>query len=305
VEGCAAPLISVICAVRDGERFIAEAITSATAQTGVRLEVVVVDDGSTDRTPAILAEMAARDPRISVITQANRGVAAARNVAIGHARGAYIAFMDADDVWLPDKLRRQLELFIRDPDLALAFTGYAFTDESLRTVGVVLGASLRRWLLLEGNGPALSSSGMVRRSALGDQLRFHEHLSTSADLEFALRASRCGGVRTVRAPLVLYRTHGAQMHANLAAVERDVKLIYDIVLSGDDPETVADRRRGLANLHTRFAFLTAASRELTSAASHARTVLALSPSRLVLLPAGAVWRRIVRRALCYLRLPRR
>src|SRR5919202_5332730 len=160
------PVISIVCAVHNGERFIGEAITSAMAQTGVELELVVVDDGSTDSTPAILAEKAKQDSRITVVTQRNRGVAFARNVAIQHTAGDYVAFLDADDVWMPDKLQRQLELFERDPRVALAFTGYAITDDALHTREVVLRADLKGWLLLEGNGPGLSSSGMVRRGAL-------------------------------------------------------------------------------------------------------------------------------------------
>jgi glycosyltransferase involved in cell wall biosynthesis len=299
------PLISIVCAVHNGERFIGEAITSAMAQTGVDLELVVVDDGSTDTTPAILAEKAAGDRRITVVTQENRGVAVARNRAIAEARGEFVAFLDADDVWMPDKLQRQLELFQRDPRLALAFTGYAITDESLRTREVVLSGDLRGWLLLEGNGPGLSSSGMVRRGAVGDDLRFHEELSTSADLEFAWRTSQRGGVATVRAPLVLYRTHGSQMHSNLDAMHRDVCVIYDLVFAGDDPASAAARRRGMANLYTRFAVHDLRAGRPVSAWRYTRRVLALAPSRVILLPTGAAWRRAVRYSLRFLRLPDR
>jgi len=237
------------------------------------------------------------------VSQENRGVARARNRAISHARGTFVAFLDADDVWMPDKLQRQLELFDRDPGLAIAFTGYAITDEALRTREVVLAGDLRGWILLEGNGPALSSTGMVRRSALGSELRFHEQLSTSADLELAWRAAKCGGVATVRAPLVLYRMHGSQMHANLDVMSRDVHVIYDLVFPRGDPETAALRRRGLANLHTRFAVDALLQRSPRRALGHLRRVLRLAPGRVVMLPLGALWRRAVRYSLRVLRLP--
>jgi glycosyltransferase involved in cell wall biosynthesis len=289
--------------VHNGERVLGDAIASVMAQTHADLELVVVNDGSTDGTPALLARRAADDPRITVVSQENCGVARARNRAISHARGTFVAFLDADDVWMPDKLQRQLELFDRDPGLAIAFTGYAITDEALRTREVVLAGDLQGWILLEGNGPALSSTGMVRRSALGSELRFHEQLSTSADLELAWRAAKCGGVATVRAPLVLYRMHGSQMHANLDVMSRDVHVIYDLVFPRGDPETAALRRRGLANLHTRFAVDALLQRSPRRALGHLRRVLRLAPGRVVMLPLGALWRRAVRYSLRVLRLP--
>jgi glycosyltransferase involved in cell wall biosynthesis len=295
-------LVSVVCAVHNGERFLAEAIASVMAQIRVDLELVVVDDGSTDGTPAILAEKA-EDPRVRVLTQENRGVAAARNAGMAVARGDLIAFLDADDVWLPDKLQRQVELF-DDRRVALAFTGYAITDESLRTRGVVLHGDLRKWLLLEGNGSLLSSSGMVRRDALASDLTFDEMLSISADAEFAWRAARHGAVASVRAPLVLYRTHDAQMHTDLRALERDVHAIYDkLFVPGSADDTL--RRRGLANLYTRLAVDDMLSGEPAAALRHVRKALQLAPARLVGMPLGAAWRRTVRHLLRFLRLPQR
>jgi glycosyltransferase involved in cell wall biosynthesis len=287
-------LISVVCAVHNGERYVAEAIASVLGQRDVELELVVVDDGSSDGTPPILAEKAA-DPRVRVVTQVNRGVAAARNAGIAATRGDFVALIDADDVWRPDKLARQLALFRADPDLAIAFTGYAFTDEWLHTRGVVLHSDLRHWMLLEGDGPGLSSTAMVRVSALGDELRFHEELSTSADLEFAWRASRRGGVATVRAPLVLYRTHGSQMHRNFDIMERDVNAIYTIVFAGDDH--ARDQRRGRANMHTRIAIHALRAGRVNEARHRIGAVLRLAPSRLLLMPLGATRRRALRKLL--------
>jgi glycosyltransferase involved in cell wall biosynthesis len=297
-------LITVVCAVHNGERFVAEAVRSAVAQTGVDVEVVVVDDGSTDTTPAILAQQS-EDPRVVVVTQENRGVAAARNEAMRRARGEFIAFIDADDIWLPDKLQRQLKLFLDDPGLALAFTGYALTDESLRARSVVMTGGLRSWLLLEGNGQLLSSSGMVRRSALGEDLRFDEALSISADVEFAWRAAQRGRVSKVRAPLVLYRLHDAQMHDNMDALERDMNRIYGLVFDGRDGRSDRDRRRGTANLYTRLVVHELRAGRPRAAWRHLGRVARFGPSRLVMLPLGAARRRVVRYAFRYLAAVRR
>ena len=91
-------LISVVMAVWNGERFVADAIASALAQTYAELELVVVDDGSTDATPAILDRFAAADPRLRVLRQANAGAAAARNAALAAASGDWAFNLDADDL---------------------------------------------------------------------------------------------------------------------------------------------------------------------------------------------------------------
>ena len=97
---------SVVMPVRDGERFLVEAVESVLAQTLRDFELVAVDDGSTDRTPELLAELARRDPRVRVHTQAPGGLTAALNAGCALASAPYIARMDADDVALPERLDR-------------------------------------------------------------------------------------------------------------------------------------------------------------------------------------------------------
>ncbi len=102
----AAPLISAIIPVHNRSGFIGEAVASVLGQTWPRVECVVVDDGSTDETPAVLA--AIRAPGLRVLRQENRGVSAARNAGIAAAKGDFIALLDSDDLWLPEKLARQM-----------------------------------------------------------------------------------------------------------------------------------------------------------------------------------------------------
>jgi glycosyltransferase involved in cell wall biosynthesis len=102
------PLVSVILPVFNGAEFVGCALESVLLQTYRNLEIVVVNDGSTDQSEAILQACAARDVRVRIITQSNAGVAGARNRAIAESTGEFIAPIDADDLWSPDKIARQL-----------------------------------------------------------------------------------------------------------------------------------------------------------------------------------------------------
>jgi glycosyltransferase involved in cell wall biosynthesis len=114
------PLITVIIGAFNAERYLAEAIDSVLAQTYRNVELIVVDDGSTDRTGEIAESYG--DP-VRCIRQANGGMAASRNRAIPEARGDYLAFLDADDRFPPDKLEQQLAVFEADPELDVVY-GY-------------------------------------------------------------------------------------------------------------------------------------------------------------------------------------
>ena len=110
-------LITCIVPVYNGERHLEVSLDSIFAQTWRPIEVIVVDDGSTDRTRAIALDAAARSPELSVITQTNAGPAAARNTGVAHSHGELICFLDGDDLWHPEKLARQAECFDSDPQL--------------------------------------------------------------------------------------------------------------------------------------------------------------------------------------------
>ena len=111
-----APLVSVVIPAYNCEYYLARAISSALAQTYCSVECIVVNDGSTDRTADVIASFG---DRVRSVTQPNGGASAARNVGIGMARGAYVAFLDADDYWLPTKIANQVEVFRRHPGLVL------------------------------------------------------------------------------------------------------------------------------------------------------------------------------------------
>jgi hypothetical protein len=120
-----APLVSVIVPCRNGSSYLAQALDSVRAQSMADWECIIVDDGSTDGTPAVAARLTEEDRRIRVARQRRRGIGAARNRGIDLARGLYVQFLDADDAILPDKLALQLAALRGAPAPALAYCDYA------------------------------------------------------------------------------------------------------------------------------------------------------------------------------------
>jgi glycosyltransferase involved in cell wall biosynthesis len=123
-------LISVLVPAYNAEATIGETLASAAAQTHRNLEIIVVDDGSTDATPAIVTEAARSDPRIRLLRQPNAGVAAARNRALDEARGTYVAPLDADDIWSTHKLERQFARLRQVPEAGLVYCWSADIDQA-------------------------------------------------------------------------------------------------------------------------------------------------------------------------------
>ncbi|MDB2408064.1 glycosyltransferase [Jannaschia sp.] len=122
------PVLSVVMPVRDGARHIGAALDSIATQSLPGIEIIVVDDGSTDETAQIVAARAAASDSVHLIQQANAGVSAARNRGIAAARADLVGFLDADDLWHPDKAARQIETLREMPGIVLTYTGFRIVD---------------------------------------------------------------------------------------------------------------------------------------------------------------------------------
>jgi glycosyltransferase involved in cell wall biosynthesis len=159
------PLVSVVVPLYDAERFVGEALDAALAQTLSDLEVIVVDDGSTDGSLAA-ARARERDPRVRVAAAPHRGISATRNAGIAEARGTYVAFLDADDVWEPGYLRAQVDALEKNPGRFVYADGVRFgegPDRPFYRPGYEPATTFRE--LFRG-GHAVSPSAVVAR--LGD-----------------------------------------------------------------------------------------------------------------------------------------
>lgn len=162
------PLVSIITPSWNVERFIEETVASVQAQTFSDWELLIADDCSTDRTPAIIAGIGERDPRVKLIQQGkNGGPALARQAAIDAAQGRYLAFLDSDDLWLPGKLERQLA-FAKAEHAALSYTAFRRINETNTVTGrlIEVPASLTYGQLLKNTAIA-TLTAMVDREIAG------------------------------------------------------------------------------------------------------------------------------------------
>lgn len=222
-----APLVSVVVPVYNGAKYLHAALDSALGQTYPALEVVAVDDGSTDTSAEILASYGSR---LTVIRQVNGGVSAARNAGIQAARGEFLAFLDQDDWWLSEKIEKQVALFQTDTRLGLVHTGVLQYGESAGTfVDPVYPTHLSSRLqghcyqeLLLGNA-VFNSSVMVRKAALADSGLFNLEMAgnTVQDYDLWLRIARHHPFGYIAEPLTVLRLHGEQGTWNRQAMLGD------------------------------------------------------------------------------------
>lgn len=235
----AAPLVSVVIPAYNAASTIDETLRSVRAQTHRALEIIVVDDGSSDGTVAVAARHAAADDRVQVVTQANAGVAAARNAGWRRARADLIAFVDADDLWAPRKIELQVRaLDAGGPDVGLAYCWYVLIDAQghvigrppgIRHEGDVLARLFERNFV--GNGSAV----LVRREALAAARGFESALRAAGaegceDLLFYCRVAERHRFALVPEHLVGYRQLPRNMSSNRPRMLRSWLLAADEML---------------------------------------------------------------------------
>ncbi len=225
----AAPVASIVVPAFNAAATIAETLSSLLRQTFGDFELIVVDDGSRDRTREIVAGFA--DPRIRLITQANRGLAGAHNTGIAAARGEFIGFCDADDLWMPEKLELHVAHLRRAPDVGISFAGSMMIDAAGRRLPVAQRPKLTGITAVDvflrnpiGNG----SAAVIRRAAfeaiayrpLDETDRdwwFDETFRQSDDIEGWLRFAVTTDWRIEGIPglLTAYRIHTGGLSADV------------------------------------------------------------------------------------------
>jgi glycosyltransferase involved in cell wall biosynthesis len=214
-------LVSVIIPTYNSSRFLTEAVSSVLAQTFSDFEILVIDDGSTDETQDVMRQYGSP---VRCIHQQNSGVAVARNRGITESRGRYVAFLDADDTWLPDKLELQMNALSSDSGAGFCYSAFTVVDSDLNPVRLNHskrhGSALED-LLLRGNVVGSICTVLCER-ALFDKLGgFDAGLSQCADWDMWVRMAAHTEFTYIDEPLVTYRHHNSMMSRNAALLESD------------------------------------------------------------------------------------
>ena len=232
------PLISVIIPAYNAENFIAKTLASVVAQTYRHLEILVVDDGSSDRTQSIVQAMALKDPRIKPFKQINAGVAAARNTGIEKARGEYIAPIDADDLWHPEALEKLLILFCQgDPQIGVVYAWSIDIDEhDLSTGGfhaAYISGDVYKTLICH-NFLGNASSTLIRKDCLtqigGYDTRFQDQNARGCeDWDLYLRLAEQYKFGVVPEFLVGYRKNSSSMSGDFCQMARSQQIMLQTI----------------------------------------------------------------------------
>jgi GT2 family glycosyltransferase len=205
-----APSLAVIIPVYNGEAYLQDTLDSIYRQSLANFRLVVINDGSTDRTGDILA--AQTDPRLEVITQPNVGIARTRQLSLTYVTEDLVALIDADDIAQPDRLERQYNFLLAHPDVVLVGSALELIDTHGRPLGVrrypESDAQIRAMLPIEN--PIAQPSVMFRRQAALRAGGYAPNRNLSEDYDLWLRLARLGKLHNLPEPLTRYRLHPGQ-----------------------------------------------------------------------------------------------
>jgi glycosyltransferase involved in cell wall biosynthesis len=238
--------ISAIIPTYNYARYVRRAVDSALNQTYPVAEVIVVDDGSTDNTREVLAEYG---NRIRYVYQANRGLSGARNTGIREATSPWVAFLDSDDCWMPEKIERQVKLVEADPTVDLVYTASMlhFTDGRVTPTGVVEPSQL--WPRFRYINSVTPSTVLIRRDLIMKAGGFDETLRYCEDWEMWVRLGPKVKYAAVAEPSIAYQITPGSLSANVAQELATAERIID--------KTLVKDLRGLQRLYWRRLILSA------------------------------------------------
>lgn len=225
------PYVSVIIPAYNAMRYLPETVDSVFNQTFDDFELIIVNDGSSDSIEAWCAERS--HPKLKLVSQTNQGLAIARNTGIAHSQGAYLAFLDADDLWHPTKLEKQVNVFRQNSRLGLVYTWVAYINEN----GALTGRVLKHqdegqvWdALVQHNIVECGSVPMVSRACLDQVGWFDVELSrfnVNEDWDMWLRIAAHYSFAVIKEPLTLYRQRVNSASRQWKAMEESIPIVIE------------------------------------------------------------------------------
>jgi glycosyltransferase involved in cell wall biosynthesis len=215
--------VSVLLPVYNGERYLRDAVGSVLSQGFTDFELLLLDDGSTDRSLEIMQGFANGDSRVRVISRENRGLVATLNQLVGEARGELLARMDADDICLPDRLQRQVDFLAAHPEVVCVGGDVELIDDAGRFLTVLRmvhdDASIQGQAL-EGHTTICHPCALMRRSAVQAVGGYHAEFYPTEDLDLWLRLGEVGQLANLSGPVLRYRLHGSSISGSDAVKQR-------------------------------------------------------------------------------------
>jgi glycosyltransferase involved in cell wall biosynthesis len=277
------PLVSVIVPAWNSERTLSETLQSVAAQTYRNLEILVIDDGSTDSTPAVAEDFCKSEPRARVVRKDNGGLSSARNRGIAEARGDWLAPVDADDLWHQTKIEKQMAVALSAAEpIGFVYCWYRIVDEDGRVTDsgprhILSGRVFNQlaYMNVVENGSAL----LLSREAVLKVGCYDESLPAYEDVMLQLRIARSFPIALVPEYLVAWRRHSSNMSSDVDLIARSARRVYaQLVSEGELLLRRADRWVAAQN-----AFFTAEERATRgrpcSALGHLSRSLLLDPVR--------------------------
>jgi len=247
------PEISVIIPFKDRVNWVQEAVKSVLNQTFQDFEVILVDDGSSENHRAKFAEL---DRRIRYLRQDNKGPAAARNSGIRSAKGDYIAFLDSDDLFVPNKLETQITLMKAKPELAFSHTSYCYVDSAGRSLEVIHSGTFtgKVYPKIYHGCPIATPTVVVKRNIF-DLISFSETLHLAEDIVLWIAISRITNFLGIDIPLTHVRIHGKNAILDPSAQIAGLSNIFEYAFKTDHDLGFFRKRFIRSDIYSGFAYL--------------------------------------------------
>lgn len=243
------PQVTVVIPAYNAMTYLPETVSSVLAQSFNDFEVLIINDGSTDHIVAWTATIS--DPRVRLISQDNQGLPRARNTGIREAQGKYIAFLDADDLWAPTKLEKQVQCLQANSTVGVVYTWTLLVDEVGHPTGRIFASQAEGnvWQqLLETDVISNGSSAMVRRDCFERVGDFDRTLTSAEDLDMWLRIAVHYPFAVIKEPLTLYRQYASSMSKNRQRMFQNLQTVIEKAFQTASLETLHLRNRAYASI---------------------------------------------------------
>lgn len=272
------PRVSIIIPAHNAMAYLPETVESALKQTFSDFELLIINDGSSDSIEEWARQIP--DARVKLISQEKQGSAVARNTGLACAQGEYIAFLDADDLWVPSKLEKQVQFLDSHPSTGVVLTSMVLADEYGKPTGRTLtsNAEGNAWekLVVANTVP---TSAFVARRCCFDTGGFDPSLKISQDWDLWIRIAANYPFAVIKEPLIFYRQHAGNITNNLKATEQGLYTVIEQAFQSVSPERMSLKKHsyGYANIHLGWKALKGKARDYEQATSFLRQAILYCP----------------------------